>query len=75
LKHCSFKLERLLNIFWSVLNGTEDVVCPEDNAQSSEIFMQISSLVSLGLLSQARQAEASPLPPRALQLRHTTGVH
>jgi len=54
-----FPLERLLNICWALLDAdaaASDEAPPLDGVerQSAEAFMQISSLVSLQLLSQAR---------------------
>eukprot|EP00192_Tetraselmis_astigmatica_P018287 CAMPEP_0117677830 /NCGR_PEP_ID=MMETSP0804-20121206/16952_1 /TAXON_ID=1074897 /ORGANISM="Tetraselmis astigmatica, Strain CCMP880" /LENGTH=256 /DNA_ID=CAMNT_0005487135 /DNA_START=149 /DNA_END=919 /DNA_ORIENTATION=- len=50
----SFDGERLLAIFWFILNNEEgsEETCSAFNTQSSEVFMQISSLVSLRLLSK-----------------------
>ncbi len=54
-----FPLERLLSICWALLDAdaaASDEAPPLDGVerQSAEAFMQISSLVSLQLLSQAR---------------------
>ena len=60
-----FPLERLLNICWALLDAdaaASDEAPPLDGVerQSAEAFMQISSLVSLQLLSQA----SCPRPAR-----------
>ena len=63
-----FPLERLLNICWALLDAdaaASDEAPPLDGVerQSAEAFMQISSLVSLQLLSQARQLLPDPAVP------------
>ena len=49
-------LERLLSVFWGLLRAEADLQLAPAAATSAEVFCQISSLVSLRLLSQARTA-------------------
>lgn len=64
----SFPLERLLAIFWTLLE-TESAAQDDgpdismQDKQSCEVFMQITSLVSLRLLSQVA---GSDIPSREL---------
>ena len=59
----SFVLERLLSVFWGLLRAEADLQLALAAATSAEVFCQISSLVSLRLLSQARPAH--PRKPAA----------
>ena len=76
-----FPLERLLSICWALLDAdaaASDEAPPLDavDRQSAEAFMQISSLVSLQLLSQASapdlsHSEIHPLRCQAMQRAST----
>lgn len=54
----SFPLERLLATFWELRYGlSEDCISRDEleDAQSNEVMMQVSSLVSLRFLSQVKE--------------------
>lgn len=55
-----FDTERLLAVFWSLMDSEagDDPFCNSVNVQSSEIFMQISALVSLRLLTKVLSEDA-----------------
>ena len=53
----SFPLERMLAVFWHLLRGADDsggAGASDESQQASDVFMQITSLVSLRLLSRVR---------------------
>lgn len=54
----SFPLERMLATFWELQHGSSEDSTSADalaDAQSNEVIMQVSSLVSLRFLSQVRR--------------------
>jgi hypothetical protein len=59
-----FDTERLLAVFWSLMDSEagDDPFCNSVNVQSSEIFMQISALVSLRLLTKVSAAPVASHP-------------